>query len=64
MTITIDKKAWDEGFRAGERRDNRCPYPRPGTEGLSWWSGYIEGDAKRQGFSHSQGQDGERKDRP
>jgi hypothetical protein len=53
--ITIDPKAWDEGFKAGEERKSKCPYPAGSREAWSWYSGQIEGDAKRQGFSHSPG---------
>ena len=51
-----DPKAWEEGFNAGENRVRfplRCPYPAGTTEAWSWHSGYVEGDAKRQGYSYS-----------
>jgi hypothetical protein len=53
-----DVKAWEEGFKAGEssvRLPVRCPYPAGTTAAWSWHSGYIEGDAKRQGYSYSRG---------
>jgi hypothetical protein len=53
-----DPKAWEEGFEAGEskvRIPTRCPYPAGTTQAWSWHSGYIEGDAKRQGYSYSRG---------
>ena len=53
-----DPKAWDEGFKAGEssaRLPARCPYPAGTTAAWSWHSGYVEGDAKRQGYSYSRG---------
>jgi hypothetical protein len=62
--IRIDSKAWDEGFKAGEtirswpgesRCAVHCPYPPASIEALSWHSGFIEGDAKRQGYSYSRG---------
>jgi hypothetical protein len=54
--IKIDPKAWDEGFAAGEKRKSECPYPVGSFEAYSWYSGQIEGDAKRQGFfSYSRG---------
>ena len=51
-------KAWEEGFSAGEntaRIPLRCPYPAGTTQAWSWHSGYVEGDAKRQGYSYSRG---------
>ena len=53
-----DPKAWEEGFEAGERKVRtpvRCPYSAGTTQAWSWHSGYIEGDAKRQGYGHSRG---------
>jgi len=53
-----DPKAWEEGFEAGERKVRtpvRCPYSAGTTQAWSWHSGYIEGDAKRQGYGHSGG---------
>lgn len=57
MRLTIDSRAWREGFTAGEagRLASRCPYAAGTTEAWSWHSGWIEGDAKRQGFSYSRG---------
>ncbi len=56
--IHIDSAVWDEGFKAGEISRGLvvpCPYPPRSIEAFSWCSGYIEGDAKRQGFSYSRG---------
>ena len=53
--LSIDPKAWDEGFQAGEEGISRCPYPAGGREAWSWWSGHVEGSAKRQGVSYSRG---------
>src|SRR5437762_14139295 len=53
-----DPTAWEEGFKAGEsaaRIPARCPYPAGTTVAWSWHSGYVEGDAKRQGYSYSRG---------
>lgn len=53
-----DPKAWEDGFRAGEGSARilvHCPYPAGTTAAWSWHSGYIEGDAKRQGYSYSRG---------
>jgi len=53
-----DPNAWEEGFKAGEssaRLPVRCPYPAGTTGAWSWHSGYVEGDAKRQGYSYSRG---------
>jgi hypothetical protein len=33
----------------------RCPYPAGTTKAWSWHSGFVEGDAKRQGYSYSLG---------
>ena len=43
--IELAPKAWDEGFKAGEERKARCPYPAGTAEAWSWWSGYVEGAA-------------------
>jgi hypothetical protein len=53
--IEQNPKAWDEGFKAGEERKPRCPYPAGSREAWSWQSGQVEGDAKRQGYSYSRG---------
>ena len=51
MRLTIDSRAWQEGFTAGEAgrlASNRCRYAAATTEAWSWYSGWIEGDAKRR----------------
>ena len=51
-----DRVACEEGFTAGESGTAaalRCPCPAGTTAAWSWHSGYIEGDAKRQGYSYS-----------
>lgn len=57
MRLAIDSRSWQEGFAAGEAGQlaSRCPYAATTREAWSWYSGYIEGDAKRQGFSYSRG---------
>jgi len=51
--------AWSEGFRAGNEGKNRyrverkCPYPALSREAWAWHCGWIEGEAKREGFSYS-----------
>ena len=58
VVLKHDPKAWEEGFSAGEntaRIPLRCPYPAGTTQAWSWHSGYVEGDAKRQGYSYSRG---------
>ena len=57
MNLRMNSKAWQEGFETGEagRLVSRCPYRAATTEAWSWHSGWIEGDAKRQGFSYSRG---------
>ena len=58
IVLKHDPKAWEEGFSAGEsgvRNPLRCPYPAVTTQAWSWHSGYVEGGAKRQGYSYSRG---------
>ena len=58
IVLKHDSKAWEEGFSAGESRVRfplGCPYPAGTTQAWSWHSGYVEGDAKRQGYSYSRG---------
>ena len=58
IVLKHDPNAWEEGFSAGENRVRiplRCPYPSGTTQAWSWHSGYVEGDAKRQGYSYSSG---------
>lgn len=43
--IRIDKESWEKGFDAGQRREKN-PQPE-GVEVLSWFSGYIEGQAEQ-----------------
>ena len=52
MRLTIDGNAWDRGFRDGEQGlpPRCCPYAASTTERWSWSSGYIEGNAARNGF--------------
>ena len=48
-TITQDRAAWDAGFAAGESGQTvtACPYPAAAADSLAWYSGFIEGKAKR-----------------
>jgi ribosome modulation factor len=57
MKPEINREAWIAGFHAGEtgRPSRTCPYPAIRFLAWSWHSGYIEGDAKRQGFEYSLG---------
>ncbi|HLK64472.1 MAG TPA: hypothetical protein VKU19_13595 [Bryobacteraceae bacterium] len=57
VNLTMDAEAWRGGFTAGDtgRLMHKCPYRAGTTEAWSWCSGWIEGDAKRQGFSYSRG---------
>ena len=50
MRITIEPAEWCQGFEDGQRG-------RPGKVGgtFNYFSGYVEGDAKRQGYSYSVG---------
>ena len=52
MRLEIDGNAWNQGFRDGEEGKplRFCPYDIGTTERWSWSSGYIEGDAARNGF--------------
>ena len=47
-----DAKAWQAGFDQGALGKPSKPVPA-GLDGLSWISGWIEGDAKRQDPSYS-----------
>ena len=48
--LSLDDRAWREGFRDGEQSQplRACPYPVGSIERWSWSSGYIEGKAVRQ----------------
>ena len=52
MRLKIDGNAWNQGFWDGELGLplRLCPYAVGATERWSWSSGYIEGDAYRNGF--------------
>ncbi len=52
---SIDKAVWQEGFQAGESGKRKCPYPAASAKAYSWHSGFIEGQAKREGYSYSKG---------
>ena len=49
--IAQDRAAWDAGFAAGESGQTvtTCPYPAAAEESVAWYSGFIEGKAKRSG---------------
>jgi len=53
MRIEIDGQACNRGFDDGEQAKPLCPCPYAlgTTESLSWVSGYIEGQAARNGYS-------------
>lgn len=46
-TVWIHQGAWQAGYDAGLAGIPSTPSP-PDLDGLSWISGYIEGQAKRQ----------------
>jgi hypothetical protein len=46
-TVWIHQGAWQAGYDAGLAGAPSTPSP-PDLDGLSWISGYIEGQAKRQ----------------
>lgn len=39
--VTQNQTDWQQGFQAA--RDHKPNQPPPGTDPLSWYSGYIEG---------------------
>jgi hypothetical protein len=46
MLVTITNDDWDLGYQAGlDGEDSLAPSD---ADGLSWYSGYIEGKAKRK----------------
>ncbi len=53
MRLTIDANAWNRGYWDGEdgKPLRSCPYEVGTTERWSWSSGYIEGNAFRNGFN-------------
>jgi len=54
VKVRIDPSAWQAGFDAGEAGRPITPCPQ-NLDPFSYFSGWIEGDAKRQGFEHSLG---------
>ncbi|RSK71665.1 hypothetical protein [Burkholderia pseudomallei] len=50
----IDSEAWRAGFEAGETGRAMTPCPA-NLDAFSYFSGWIEGDAKRQGYDYSAG---------
>lgn len=54
VQVWMDRDDWQSGFDMGAAGKPS----RPGAEvrdQLAWFSGWIEGDAKRQGFQYSKG---------
>ncbi len=39
--VDLQQQSWQQGFQAA--RDHKPNQPPPGTDPLSWYSGYIEG---------------------
>jgi hypothetical protein len=39
--VDLKQQSWQQGFQAA--RDHKPNQPPPGTDPLSWYSGYIEG---------------------
>jgi hypothetical protein len=54
IVLRIDPNAWRAGFEAGEIGRPMTPCPA-GLDAFSYFSGWIEGDAKRQGYEYSAG---------
>jgi hypothetical protein len=44
--VVIDGESWSAGYKAGHQGAQSRPIP-PGLDGLSWISGFIEGQADR-----------------
>ncbi|WP_155033831.1 hypothetical protein [Burkholderia pseudomallei] len=51
VRVLIDPEAWRAGFEAGETGHAMTPCPA-NLDALSYFSGWIEGDAKRQGYDY------------
>lgn len=45
-TVWMHEASWKAGFEAGMAGNPPMPVP-DGIDGLSWFSGYVEGDAGR-----------------
>ena len=45
MLVTLTDEDWQSGYDAGMEGEE--PYAPSDVDGLSWYSGYIEGKAKR-----------------
>lgn len=54
LTVRIDPSAWQAEYDAGKAVRPMTPCPQ-NLDPLSYFSGWIEGDAKRQRFEHSLG---------
>jgi hypothetical protein len=54
MTLRIDRLAWLAGFVAGEA-GKPASLRLANQDAYSWFSGWTEGDAKRQGYEYSLG---------
>ncbi|VVE37225.1 hypothetical protein PNO31109_03962 [Pandoraea nosoerga] len=57
IVLRIDPDAWRVGFEAGETGRPMTPCPAS-LDALSYFSGWIEGEAKRQGYEYSAGTEG------
>ncbi|WP_175854731.1 hypothetical protein [Burkholderia anthina] len=54
VVVQIDPEAWRAGFDAGETGRAMTPCPA-NLDAFSYFSGWIEGDAKRQGYKQDVG---------
>lgn len=46
------ERIWHEGFTAGERYLNDCPYLTSSNEASAWHAGWIEGMLKSHGCAY------------
>jgi ribosome modulation factor len=54
MIAVLVDKAWERGFKAGEKFIKECPYSEDTPEARNWFDGWNEGAAKAMGFPYSE----------
>ena len=54
-SLQQDPQAWRSGFDAGAagKLYTACPHRAGSTEAWSWFSGFTEGQAKRDGYDYA-----------